>query len=182
MAPALGGTQLETKMTGVSDARRGPEPRDGDTRGIRRIRDAADETLQAGREITEIGTDAVAQTADTLADVTRHPANQGSEVVRSGLRAFAGAQQSPDTSYSQGRRAVEADVRGFVGYYAQLGRGFIQMQHSYFDVLRRSMEAAEVQRELYRNAVTTTIEASRTVLLATAQATQSAMQPFQRRG
>jgi hypothetical protein len=166
-------------MTSASDTRKGPEPRDGDTRGIRRIRDAADETLQAGREITEKGAEAVAQTADTL---TRHAGNRGGEVVRSGLRAFAGAQQSPDTSYSQGRRAKEADVRGFVGYYTQLGRGFVQMQQSYFDVLRRSMEVAEVQRDLYRNTVTTTIEASRTVLLAAAQAAQSAMQPFQRRG
>jgi hypothetical protein len=85
-------------------------------------------------------------------------------------------------SYSQGRRAKEADVRGFVEYYTQLGRGFVQMQQSYFDVLRRSMEVAEVQRDLYRNTVTTTIEASRTVLLAAAQAAQSAMRPFQRRG
>jgi hypothetical protein len=160
-------------MISASDTRKGPEPRDGDTRGIRRIRDAADETLQTGRKITEKGAEAVAQTADTLADVTRHAANQGSEVVRSGLRTFAGAQQSPDTSYSQGRRAVEADLSGFVGYYTELGRGFVQMQRSYFDVLRRSMEAAEVQRELYRKAVMTTIEASRTVLLATAQAAQS---------
>jgi hypothetical protein len=167
-------------MTSASDTRKGPEPRDGDTRGIRRIRDAADETLQAGREITEKGAEAVAQTADTLANVTRHTANRGAEVVRPGLRAFAGAQQSPDTSYSQGRRAKEAG--GFVGYYTQLGRGFVQMQQSYFDVLRRSMEVAEVQRDLYRNTVTTTIEASRTVLLAAAQAAQSAMRPFQRRG
>jgi hypothetical protein len=169
-------------MTSASDTRKGPEPRDGDTRGIRRIRDAADEALQASREITEKGAEGVAQTAGTLADATRHAGNRGGEVVRSGLRAFAGAQQSPDTSYAQGRRAEGADGRGFVGYYTQLGRGFVQMQQSYFDVLRRSMEVAEVQRDLYRNTVTTTIEASRTVLLAAAQAAQSAMRPFQRRG
>ena len=171
-------------MASTSDTQKGPEPRDGDTRGIRRIRDAADETLQAGRQIMEKGAEPIARTADTLADVTRHAANEGEEMVRSGLRAFAGARQPlADTSYAQGRRAaVEADVRTFVGYYTQLGRGFVQMQQSYFDMLRRSMEVAEVQRDLYRNTVTTTIEASRTVLLAAAQAAQSAMQPFQRRG
>ena len=56
------------------------------------------------------------------------------------------------------------------------------MQQSYFDVLRRSMVVAEVQRDLYRNAVTTTIEATRTVLQSAAQAAESAMQPLQGRG
>jgi hypothetical protein len=169
--------------TRASDTQKGIEPRDGETRGIRRIRDAADETLHAYREITEKGAEQIAQTADTLADVTRHAANEGEQVVRSGLRAFAGVRQPlADTSHAQGRRPVKADAWAFVGYYPQLGRDFVQMQQSYFDVLRRSMDVAEVQRDLYRKAATATIEASRTVLLATAQAAQSAMQPFQRRG
>ena len=102
--------------------------------------------------------------------------------MRSGLRTFAEAQPLANASYAQGRRVVDTDVLPLVGYYTQLGRGFLQMQQSYFDVLRRSMDVAEVQRDLYRNAVTTTIEASRTVLQTAAQVAQSAMQPLQGRG
>ena len=76
---------------------------------------------------------------------------------------------------------VDTEVPLLVGYYTQIGRGFLQIQQSYFDVLRRPMEVAEVQRDLYRNAVTTTIEASRTVLQTAAQVVQSAMQPLQGR-
>jgi hypothetical protein len=170
-------------MTNASNAPKALEPRDGDTRGIRRIRDAADETLQAGSEITEKAAEAAAQTADTLADVTRRAANEGEEAARSGLRAFAAARHPPaDTSHAHGRQAVEADGWAFGGCYAQFGRGLVQMQHSYFDVLRRSMEVADLQRDLYWNAVRPAIEASRTVLLTAVQVAQNAMQPAQRRG
>jgi hypothetical protein len=170
-------------MTNASDAPKALEPRDGDTRGIRRIRDAADETLQAGYEITEKAAEAVARTADTPADVTRRAANEGEEAARSGLRAFAATRHPPaDTSHARGRQAVEADGRAFVGCYTQFGRGLVQMQHSYFDVLRRSIEVADLQRDLYWNAVRPAIEASRTVLLTAVQVAQSAMQPVQRRG
>ena len=102
--------------------------------------------------------------------------------MRSGLRTFAEAQPLANASYAQGRRVVDTDVPLLAAYYTQLGRGFLQIQQSYFDVLRRSMEVAEVQWDLYRNAVTTTIEASRTVLQTAAQVAQSAMQPLQGRG
>ena len=141
---------------GPSEHQNGPELRDSDTRGIRRIRDAADRPVQAAREIIEKGAGAVAQTADT-----RHAANQGEEVARSGLRTFAEAQPLANASYADDRRVVDTEVPLLVGYYTQLGRGFLQMQQSYFDVLRRSMGVAGVQRNCYRNAVTTTIEASR---------------------
>ena len=170
-------------MTNAFDASKALEPRDGDTRGIRRIRDAADETLQAGSEITEKAAEAAAQTADSLADVTRRAANEGEEAARSGLRAFAAARHRPaDTSHAHGRQAAEAERPAFVGCYAQFGRGLVQMQHSYFDVLRRSMEVADLQRDLYWNAVRPAIEASRTVLLTAVQVAQNAMQPAQRRG
>ena len=66
-------------MGNASETQERPPPRDSETRGIRRIRDAADQPVQAAREIMEKGADAVAQTADTLADVTRHAANQGED-------------------------------------------------------------------------------------------------------
>lgn len=165
-------------MGNASETQERPQPRDSDTRGIRRIRDAADQPVQAAHEMMEKGADAVTQTANTLADVTRHAANQGEE----GLRTFAGARPLANASYAQGRRVVDTNVLPLVGYYTQLGRGFLQMQQSYFDVLRRSMDVAEVQRDLYRNAVTATIEATRTVLQSAAQVAQSAMQPLHGRG
>jgi len=169
-------------MGNASETQERPQPRDSDTRGIRRFRDAADQPVQAAHEMMEKGADAVTQTANTLADVTRHAANQGEDVVRSGLCTFAGAQPLANASYAHGRRVVDIDVPLVAAYYTQLGRGFLQIQQSYFDVLRRSMEVAEVQRDLYRNAVTATIEATRTVLQSAAQVAQSAGQPLQGRG
>src|SRR6185437_7512625 len=154
------------KMSNASETQARPQPGDSDTRGIRRIRDAAEQPVQAAREIMEKSADAVAQTADTLADVTRHATNQGEEVMRSGLRTFAEAQPLANASYARGRRVVDTDVPLAAAYYTQLGRGFLQLQQSYFDVLRHSMEVAGVQRDFYRTAVTTTIEASRTILQA----------------
>ena len=169
-------------MSNASETQERPQSRDSDTRGIRRIRGAADRPVQAAREIMEKSADAVAQSADTLADVTRHAANQGEDVVRSGLRTFAEAQPLANANYAHGRRVVNTGAPSLVGYYTQIGRGFLQMQQSYFDVLRRSMEVAEVQRDLYRNAVTATIEATRTVLQSAAQGAQRAVQPLQGRG
>ena len=103
-------------MMSASEHQNGPELRGSDTRGIRRIRDAADRPVQAAREIMEKSADAVAQTAGALADVTRHAANQDEEAARSGLRTFVEAQPLANASYAQGRRVVDTNVPLLVGY------------------------------------------------------------------
>jgi hypothetical protein len=199
-------------MTPAFESKKGSEPRDADAGASHTIREARDAVRTDG--------EAVGQTADTAADITRRTADQGREAVMSGLRAMAGAQGPfADASYAQSRQFFEAsagvtnvyrettestaeDVQALVSSYAHFGLGLQQMQHAYFDLLHRSLERAtkrgarkpqdllrsssllefaEVQRDLYRDAVGLTFEASATMLRLASQVARDALQPLENR-
>ena len=94
------------------------------------------------------------------------------------------------------------DVQALLSSYAHLGLGLQQMQHAYFDLLHRSLERAtkrgarkpqdlfrsnsllefaEIQRDLYRDAVGLTFEASMTMLRFASQVARDALQPLENR-
>jgi hypothetical protein len=100
--------------------------------------------------------------------------------------------------YREAGDSTAENVQALFSAYVTLGRGAQQMQHACFDLLDRAVvhathkpqdllrcktleEFAEVQRDLYLDAVNHALESSTTLLQLASQMTQQAMRPLQAR-
>jgi hypothetical protein len=100
--------------------------------------------------------------------------------------------------YHQAGDATAENVEALFSAYMTMGRGIQQMQHAYLEMLDRAVngathkpqellrcksveEFAEVQRDLYLDAVNRAVESSTTLLQIASQAAQQAMRPLHAR-
>jgi hypothetical protein len=168
---------------------RGPEAPDGTTKGAA----------------------ATTRAVDTLADAARRAVEQDQERVRAGVRAGAEAAATlmdPSRAfeaaahigdfYQRTMKDTAADMQALQACYMQLGQGFQRMQQVYFDVLQRSLqqarrkpqdlffkspeELAEIQHDLYLDAVAVTLECSTALLRAAGEMVRNAAGPLEARG
>jgi hypothetical protein len=183
--------------------------------------DAAQESednVRAAMDESEamIGTvaETVSRTADAAVDITQRVADQGREVVWLGMRAAAGVNgRLADVSYGNGHRFLEQAAR-MMDIYGQasestadnlktlfnaslsLGRGIQQMQHTWLNLLDRSVndaarkpqdllrckspvEFAEAQREIFVQSIDRAIETSTTMLQLAERVVRDAIGPLQ---
>jgi hypothetical protein len=158
------------------------------------IKQTADITQRAadqGREAVMSGLRAMAGAQGPLADASY---TQG--------RQFLETSAGVTNVYRETTESTAEDVQALVSSYAHFGLGLQQMQHAYFDLLHRSLEHAtkrgarrpqdllrcssllefaEVQRDLYRDSIRITLEASTTMFRLGSQVAQNALQPLDSR-
>jgi hypothetical protein len=180
----------------------------------------AEEAVQAAAEGTNefIGNvaDTVARSADAAVDISQRVADQSREVIWLGMRAAAGMNgRLADAGYGTGQRALEQTARIW-DIYGQasertmeklqamfaagltLGRGAQLLQHTWLNLMDRSMneavrkpqdllraktlsEFADTQRELYVGAVNQAVEASSTMLRAAERMARDALSTLENR-
>ena len=161
------------------------------TDATRRTADAAAETAQRatdqGREAIVSGLRAVANAQGPLADA-------GFEQSR---RALEITSRVTDVYRQAAERAAD-DVHALFDSWMSLGRGLQRWQQAYADALRQSLESvaekrqnmlqtdspvhfAEVQRDLYVDLVSNTVQASTKLLELAGQIVQDSVRPLQER-
>jgi hypothetical protein len=168
-------------------------------------------TQQAQTELNDMGdavADTVARTADAAMEMSQRVAAQGREVMLLGVRAAAGMNGRNHRMLGTAARAlaVYRDVGEQAGENLQalfsagmtVSRGMQQFQHACVDLLdhvteqaahspqdllraRTLEEFAEVQRDLYLDAVTRAVDSSNALLQIMAQTAQTAMRQLQAR-
>ena len=164
---------------------------DSVTGATRRTADAAAETAQRatdqGREAIVSGLRAVANAQGPLADAS----------FEQSLRALEITSRVTDVYRQAAERAAD-DVRALFDSWMSLGRGLQQWQQAYADALRQSLESvaekrqnmlqtdspvhfAEVQRDLYVDLVSNTVQSSTKLLELAGQIVQDSMRPLRER-
>src|SRR5947209_1708082 len=158
----------------------------------RRTADAAAETAQ---RLTDQGREATAARLRALASAQGPIADAGLEQSR---RALEITSRVTDVSRQAAERAA-GDVHALFDAWMSFGRGLQRWQQAYADALRQSLESvaakrqdmlqsdspvrfAEVQRDLYTEFVSNTVQASTRLLELTGQIVQDSLRPLQERG
>jgi hypothetical protein len=169
----------------------------------------AREAADRGTDAAAVAADAVADITRRAADHGREAVRAGLRVV-AGVqepiadatydqsRQFLSATARVTSAYREAAEKTAEDVQALLAAYAQLGRGMQQLQHSYFDLLHQAIERAthkpqdllrctsmvefaELQRDLYRDAISTALDGSAKMFQLAGQVAQNAMQPLQGR-
>jgi hypothetical protein len=150
-------------------------------------RDMTQRVADQGREAVRLGLRAVAGAQAPLADVSY---DRSRRLVETTARVT-------DIYHDAAQRTAD-DVQALVGSFTSLGRGLQQYQHAYLDVLNRSLESvsrkqqdlfranspvelAEVQRDIYLDAVNNMLTGSTMLLQIAGQIAQEAVKPLQER-
>lgn len=146
----------------------------------RRVADQSEEAVRLGLR-------AVAGAQAPLADVSY---DQSRRLVEATARVT-------DVYHDAAQRTAD-DVQALIGAFSNLGRGLQRYQHAYLDLISRSMESvsrkrqdlfrvnspiefAEIQRDIYLDAVNSLLTGSTTLLQIVGQITQDAVRPLQER-
>ncbi|HEY3846473.1 MAG TPA: phasin family protein [Acetobacteraceae bacterium] len=154
----------------------------------------ADAAVEMGQRVAEQGQEVMLLGVRTAAGMNGRIADAG--YVRS-HRVLGAAARALDVWREAGDSTAE-NVQALFSAYMTLGRGAQQMQHACLDLLDRAVdkathkpqdllrcktleEVAEVQRDLYLDAVNHALESSTTLLQLAAQTAQQAMRPLQAR-
>jgi Phasin protein len=154
----------------------------------------ADAAVEMGQRVAEQGQEVMLLGVRTAAGMNGRIADAG--YVR-GHRVLGAAARVLDICREAGDSTAE-NVQALFSAYMTLGRGAQQMQHACLELLDRAVdraahkpqdllrcktleEVAEVQRDLYLDAVNHAIESSTTLLQLAAQTAQQAMRPLQAR-
>jgi hypothetical protein len=176
---------------------------------IREARDTVRASAEPARQAADTAADVTRRTADqgreaVMSGLRAMAGAQGplAEASYSQGRQFLEASAGITKAYRETTESTAEDVQALVSSYAHFGLGLQQMQHAYFDLLHRSLERAtkrgarkpqdllrstsllefaEVQRDLYRDAVGLTFEASTTMLRLASQVARDALQPLDSR-
>lgn len=142
---------------------------------------------EQGREVMLLGVRAAAGMNGRIADAGY---GRGHHAVGAAARAL--------NIYREAGETTAENVQALFAASMSLGRGMQQMQHACLDLLDRAVdrathkpqdllrcktleEFAEVQRDLYLDAVNHALEASTTLLQLAAQTAQQAMRPLHAR-
>ena len=145
------------------------------------------QVAEQGREVMLLGVRAAAGMNGRLADAGY---GRGYRVLGAAARALQVWQEAGETTAE--------NVHALFASYLTVGRGLQQMQHACLDLLDRAVdrathkpqdllrcktleEFAEVQRDLYLDAVNHALESSTTLLQLAAQTSQQAMRPLHAR-
>jgi hypothetical protein len=149
--------------------------------------DITQRVAEQGRDVVWLGVRTAAGVNGRFADVNY---GRSHRVLESTARAL-------ETYRAAGESTAE-NVQALFATYLQVGRGLQQMQHAYLEILDRSLERAthkpqdllrtksieefaEVQRDLYLDAVNHAIEASSTLLQIAGRVAEEAVRPLQNR-
>ena len=149
--------------------------------------DLTQRTAREARDATVLGIRALADVQAPLADAS----------YEEGRRFLENTARVTDV-YRETADRTSDDMHALISSYTRLGRGIQEMQHAYFDLLRqgldrlqrkpqdiwraRSMvEIAEVQRDLFTNALETGLSITSTLLQLSGRIVQDAIQPLQDR-
>lgn len=142
---------------------------------------------EQGQEVMMLGVRAAAGMNGRLAEAGY---GRGHRVLGAAARALQVWQEASSTTAE--------NVQALFSTYFTVGQGLQQMQHAYVEMLDRAVdqaahkpqallrakslvELAEVQRDLYLDAVNRAVESSTTLLQIAAQTAQQAMRPLQAR-
>jgi hypothetical protein len=174
------------------------EVRDVTGKSAEAMRQTADTAADISRRAADQGREAVMSGLRAMAGAQGPLADASYAQSRQFLEASAGV----TNVYRDTTESTAEDVQALVSSYAHFGLGLQQMQHAYFDLLHRSLERAtkrgarkpqdllrcssllefaEVQRDLYRDAVGLTFEASTTMLRLAGQVARDTLQPLDSR-
>ena len=171
--------------------------------------DATRSTARAAAETVGRGAETAAETARRAAELGRETAMSGLRAMANaqGPLTEAGFEQSRRaleiTSrvtdvYRQAAERAADDVHAIFDSWMSLGRGVQQWQQAYVDASRQSLESlatkrqnmlqsdspvrfAEVQRDLYVDLVSNTVQASTRLLELTGQIVQDLVRPLRER-
>jgi hypothetical protein len=170
--------------------------------GTRDIGDAmTDAAVRTAGVASEMGQRAAEQGRDVMLLGLRSAAGMNgrfADVSYGRSHHLLGATARALDIYREAGEHTAENVQALITSSISLGRGIQQMQHAYVDLWGRAMERAkrkpqdvlhaktleelaEVQRDLYLDAVNYALEASTTLLQLTARVTQDAMRPLQGR-
>jgi phage major head subunit gpT-like protein len=151
---------------------------------------------------TEVSQQVADQGRDVLLMGMRAAAGVNGRIVDIGYgrghRVLTATAQAMDIYRDAAERSAE-QMQALFGCYLTLGRGLWQMQHAMVERLDQTVdhagpkpqdllrckslvELAEVQRDLYLNAVSLAFETSSDMLRLAGRSAQEAIQPLQRRG
>lgn len=142
---------------------------------------------EQGQEVMMLGVRAAAGMNGRLAEAGY---GRGHRMLGAAARALQVWQEASNTTAE--------NVQALFSTYLTVGQGLQQMQHAYLEMLDRAVdqaahkpqallraksleEFAEVQRDLYLDAVNRAVEFSTTLLQIAAQTAQQAMRPLQAR-
>ena len=142
---------------------------------------------EQGQEVMMLGVRAAAGMNGRLAEAGY---GRGHRMLGAAARALQVWQEASNTTAE--------NVQALFSTYLTVGQGLQQMQHAYLEMLDRAVdqaahkpqallraksleEFAEVQRDLYLDAVNRAVESSTTLLQIAAQTAQQAMRPLQAR-
>jgi hypothetical protein len=149
--------------------------------------------LLASRAI-EQGREGVRQGLRTVAEAQRPVAERGYEQGQQAIETAARVSEA----YRQAAERTAEDVQALAVSYTHLLRGAQQWQHAYFDMAQRAfqrfgsrpqallranspVEAAQIQRDLYVEAVNSAITSGSTLLQLAGQIAQDTARPLQER-
>ncbi len=142
---------------------------------------------EQGQEVMMLGVRAAAGMNGRLAEAGY---GRGHRMLGAAARALQVWQEASNTTAE--------NVQALFSTYLTVGQGLQQMQHAYLEMLDRAVdqaahkpqallraksleEFAEVQRDLYLDAVNRAVESSTTLLQIAAQTAQQAMRPLEAR-
>ena len=183
---------------------------------VGRTEDVMNRAVDDARDIGSSVADTVARSADAAVDISQRVAEQGREVIWLGVRTAAGMNSRlADANYGRSHRVLESAARALDIYreagestaenvqalfasYTQLGRGVQEMQHTYLQMLDRSLENAkhkpqdllrcksaeefaQIQRDLYLAGINHVLESTSTLLQIAGRVAQEAARPFHSR-
>jgi hypothetical protein len=151
-----------------------------------------DAAVEMGQRVAEQGREVMLLGVRAAAGMTGRIADAGNGRSH---RVLGAAARALDIYREVGDRTAE-NVQALVTSYMTLGRGAQRIQHAYLELLDRALdrvthkpqdllrcktleEFAEVQRDLYLEAVNQAVESSTTLLQLAAQTAQQAMRPLQ---
>lgn len=154
----------------------------------------ADAAVEMGQRVAEQGREVMLLGVRAAAGMNGRMADAG---YGRSHRVLGAAARALDIYREAGDSAAE-NVQALFSAYVTLGRGAQQMQHACLDLLDRAVlhathkpqdlmrcktleEFAEVQRDLYLDAVNHALKSSTTLLQLASQITQQAMRPLQAR-
>jgi hypothetical protein len=154
----------------------------------------ADAAVEMGQRVAEQGREVMLLGVRAAAGMNGRIADAG---YGRSHRVLGAAARALDI-YREASDSTAENVQALFSAYMTLGRGAQQMQHAYLEMLDRAADraahrpqdllrcktleqVAEVQRDLYLDAVNRALESSTTLLQLAAQTAQQAMRPLQAR-
>ncbi len=192
--PAPGLVDAEGHRVAATANRAANETREAGEQGGQAAQHSAEVVgLLASRAI-EQGREGVRLGFRTVAEAQRPVAERG---YAQGQQAIETAAQVSD-AYRQAAERTADDLQAFAVSWTHLIRGVQQWQHAYFDMAQRAfrrfgtrpqellrasspVEAAQIQRDLYVEAVNGAITSSSTLLQLAGQIAQDTVRPLQER-